>query len=106
MTSAGYTKTGLDMMPRAGLDLQFWQVGQGVLIVSHSKTSQKIVGLTYWFADERPKATRQTFEFEVASFGTSTGTMTIRTKKGEQARCSEPGDGALVDNRRSVAPGR
>jgi hypothetical protein len=23
----------------------------------------------------------------------------------EQARCSEPGDGALVDNRRSLAPG-
>ena len=57
---------------------------QGVLIVSYSKTSQKIVGLAFWFADERPKALRRTFEFDVASFDTSTGTVTIRTKKGEQ----------------------
>ena len=56
MQKAGYTKTGLEMMPHPGEDLQFWDVGQGVLIVGYSKASQKIVGLTFWFADERPEA--------------------------------------------------
>jgi hypothetical protein len=33
--------------------------------------------------------------------------LTMRkTKKTEQVRSSEPGDGALVDNRGSVVPGR
>ena len=32
--------------------------------------------------------------------------ISFKNKNGEQARCSEPGDGAVVDNRGSVAPGR
>jgi len=84
LTGVGYAKTGLEMMPRAGEYLEFWQVDQGVMIVSYSNASQKIVGLAFWFADERPKALRRTFEFDVASFDTSTGMMTIRTKIGEQ----------------------
>jgi len=83
MQKAGYSKTGLDMMPPAGEGLEFWHVGQGVLIVSYSESSRKIVGLTFWFADERPKATRQTFELDVASFNTGTGLMAVRTRKGE-----------------------
>jgi hypothetical protein len=86
MKKAGYAETGLDMMarPGSGVDLRFWGVGEGVLIVSYSMASQKISGVTFWFADGRPKATRQTFEFDVASFDAETGVMTIRTRKGEQ----------------------
>jgi hypothetical protein len=85
MQKAGYAKTGLDMAPRpgSGEDLQFWAVAQGVLIVSYSKASQKITGMNFWLADERPKASRRTFELNVTSFDTSSGAMTIRTKKGE-----------------------
>jgi hypothetical protein len=32
-------------------------------------------------------------------------TCAARHTNAEQARCSEPGDGALVDNRRSAPPG-
>jgi hypothetical protein len=32
--------------------------------------------------------------------------MNGSTELAQQTRCSEPGDGALVDNRGSVAPGR
>ena len=86
MKKAGYAETGLDMMARqgSGEDLRFWGVGEGVLIVSYSTASQKIRGMTFWLADDRPKATRQTFELDVASFDTETGVMTIRTRKGEQ----------------------
>lgn len=85
MRNAGYTETGLDMMPKqgTGVDLRFWGVGEGVLIVTYSKSSQKITEMAFWFADERPKATRQTFEFDVTSFDAGTGVMTLRTRKGE-----------------------
>ena len=83
MQKAGYAKTGLDMMLRAGEDLQFWRVDRGVLIVSCATASRKIVRMTFWYADERPKGTRQTFEFDVESFDTGTGLMTIRTRKSE-----------------------
>lgn len=85
MKKGGYKETGLEMMakPGSGLDLRFWSVGEGVLILSYSKSSQKISRMTYWFADERPKATRQTFDFDVTAFDTVTGRMTIRTRKGE-----------------------
>lgn len=79
MQKAGYKKTGLEMVPHPGEVLEFWQIGDGVLIASYSETPQKIVGLAFWFADERPKATRRTFELDVASFDTDTGVMTIRT---------------------------
>ena len=86
MKKAGYTETRLEMMPKpgSGEDLRFWGVGRGVLIVGYSKASQKITGTTFWFADERPKAVRREFEFDVTSFNTSTGAMTIHTKKGER----------------------
>jgi hypothetical protein len=83
MQKAGYVKTGLQMMPHTGEDLQFWEVGEGVLIIRYSKASLKIVGMTFSLADARPKALRKEFYFDVASFDTTTGTMTIHTKKGE-----------------------
>ena len=79
MQVAGCKKTGLEMKPHRGAALECWQIGDGVLIVSYSESSRKIVGLAFWFADDRPKSTRQTFEFDVASFDTGTGLITIRT---------------------------
>jgi hypothetical protein len=50
------------------------------------------VGLTFFLCDERPKATRKTFDLEVASFDTTTGVMAIKMKKGEQKKeCRERG---------------
>ncbi len=86
MVAAGYKQTGLDMIARNHPmeDLQFWGVDQGVLIVAYSTASQRIVGLTFSLCDERPKATRKSFDLEVASFHTTTGVMTIKMKKGGQ----------------------
>jgi hypothetical protein len=86
MIAAGYKQTGLDMIARNHLkeELQFWDVDQGVLIVAYSTVSKRIVGLTFFLSDERPKATRKTFDLEVGSFDTTTGVMTIKMKKGEQ----------------------
>jgi hypothetical protein len=94
MVAAGYKQTGLDMIARnhPKEDLQFWGVDQGVLIVAYSTASQRIVGLTFFLCDERPKATRKTFDLEVASFDTTTGVMAIKMKKGEQKKeCRERG---------------
>ena len=77
----GYVETSLAIAPPNGEVLHFWKVDQGVLIIRTSKTDDKVAGLTFWFADERAKALRQTFEFNVASFDPKTGEMTIRTKE-------------------------
>lgn len=93
MKTGGYRETGLDMMarPGSGMGLRFWGVGEGVLIIGYSIASQKISEITFWLADDRPKATRQTFELDVTSFDTQTGTMVIRTKKGEPGGAGNPG---------------
>ena len=85
LEAAGYRQTGLDMLPnKPSEDLQCWSVGQGVLIIGYSKTSEAITGLGFFLSDERPKAFRKTFDFEVSSFDTATGLMVIRTERGEQ----------------------
>ena len=92
MKAAGYTKTILEMGPRAedkDQDLRFWAVDQGVLIVNYSKTTDEILSLRIWFADERPKALRQTFAFDVIAFDTDTGKMKIRTRKSKPAGRSD-----------------
>lgn len=111
MKKAGYSETGLDMMPTPGSwrHLRFWSVDQGVLIVGYSKASQKVSEMTFWLADERPKAFRQTFELDVASFDSSTGTMTIRTKKGElsgAANRSQPVSSGTNRTSAAAGPGR
>ena len=83
MQNAGYAKTQLEMTPRDGEDLGFWHVGQGVLIVRYSRIAQKILGMTLWFADERPKALRQEFRLDVTSFDPANGAMSIRTTKSQ-----------------------
>lgn len=85
MAAAGYKQTGLEMIARnhPKEELQFWDVDQGVLIVAYSTVSQRIVGLTFFLCDERPKSKRKTFDLEVASFDTTSGVMTIKMKKGE-----------------------
>lgn len=82
MNAAGYGTTVLEMGPPArDEELHFWKVDQGVLIINYSKTTDEIVALNFWFADERPKALRKTFAFNVIAFDTDTGEMTIRTNK-------------------------
>ena len=81
MQASGYVRTSLALAPAAGEVLHFWKVDQGFLIIRASKANEKIAGLSFWFADERAKASRQTFEFNVAGFDPETGDMTIRTKK-------------------------
>lgn len=92
MKAAGYTETGLDMLaPLANESLQFWSVDQGVLILRYSKTSNQIVSLSFHLSDERPKATRKTFDFPVTSFDTTSGSLTIKTAK---AGRPEPANGS------------
>lgn len=84
MTAAHYKETGLDMAAsQPGQDLRFWAVGDGILILRLSNSSSRVLGMTYSLCDERPKALRRTFDFDVASFDTSNGTMAIHTRKGE-----------------------
>lgn len=54
--------------------LKFWVVDQGTLIVTFSAKSMKIIEINYHLCDERPKAIRKTFIFDVKSFNTNTGT--------------------------------
>jgi hypothetical protein len=83
--AAGYKQTYLDMAPNnPNNSLQFWGVGQGVLIIVYSKTSKAITGMGFLLTDERPKAFRKTFDLEVTSFDSHAGLMTIKANKGEQ----------------------
>jgi hypothetical protein len=66
-------------------------------------------GLVYWTMGEPVEETtiinrckqERTYDHRLRS-----GTLPEQINKAEQTRFSEPGDGALVDNRGSVAPGR
>ncbi len=84
MESAGYKWTRLEMLPTDFKNnLQFWRVDQGVLIMVYSTNSTAIIDIEFFLSDERPKAFRKTFDFDVTSFDSHTGLMTIRTRKGE-----------------------
>jgi hypothetical protein len=86
LRAAGHRETALDMLPSSTTEqLEFWNVGQGVLIISFSKASGSISGLQFLVSDERPKATRKTFDFEVMSFDSETGLIVIRTIKDRTA---------------------
>ena len=82
MKDAHYPETFLAMGssdPDAMLEM--WAVDQGVLIVSHSKTTHKVKAVSYYFSDERPLKFRKTFDLGVVRFDTDTGRMEIETKK-------------------------
>jgi len=90
MKAAGWIETGLDMLaPLVNESLQSWSVDQGVLILRYSTTSNQIVSLSFHVSDERPKATRKTFDFEVTSFDTTSGLLTIKTAKGKPREPAE-----------------
>ena len=79
MKESGYRETAIAMMPKEkGSELKMWEVGEGVLIVSFSTKEKKVTNLSYFFCDERPKATRKTFEFPVTEFHPRTGEMKLR----------------------------
>ena len=82
MKEAGYSKSGLDMGSRnRDHRLAYWSVDEGILIVVYSLKTKSIIGISYWFSDERPKASRKTFQLDVKNFDTKTGAMVIQTKK-------------------------
>jgi len=86
MVASGYKQTGLEMIARhyPKEDLQFWGIDEGVLIARYSTASQRIVGLSFFLCDERPKAIRKTFDFEVASFDTTSKALMLKIEKRER----------------------
>lgn len=81
MSEAGYEERGLDMEPTDPRNrLVFWSVDDGILIIAYSAKSKKVIDISYWLSDERPKATRWTHEIHVKSFDTISGVMLVQTK--------------------------
>ena len=82
MSAAEYPETGLAMRSRVpGTRLYFWGVDEGVLIVTSSLRTRRVVKLTYWLSDGRPKFTAKTFSFSVESFDPQSGRMVLSTKR-------------------------
>lgn len=82
MAASGYKETGLDMLAmQKDADLKFWSVGQGVLIAVYSTANKKVLSLSYSLSDERPKATRRTFDLVVKEFDPKSGEMKIAGKE-------------------------
>jgi hypothetical protein len=78
MAASGYKETGLDMLAmQKDAVLKFWSVGQGVLIAVYSTANKKVLSLSYSLSDERPKATRRTFDLVVKEFDPKSGEMKI-----------------------------
>jgi hypothetical protein len=78
MAEAGYKETGLAMLAtKADTDLQMWSVGEGVLILTYSTKDNKVLGMSYFLCDERPKATRRTFDLDVKEFDPKTRELRI-----------------------------
>jgi len=81
MKKAGYKKSGLDSRAiDRSHSLEFWSVDGGTLIALYSRKSNEIISFSFNLADERAKATRKEFDFEVINFDTATKQMTIQTK--------------------------
>jgi hypothetical protein len=78
MKDSGYLETGLDMTPGNGTDLKMWTVGEGVLIFAFSQKDRKVVSISYFLCDERPKALRKTFELSVTEFDPKTREMQVK----------------------------
>ena len=84
MKAKGYEETGLAMgASEESNDLKFWSIDDGVLIAVYSKNNNKILSMSYWFADERGKKDRKEFSLSVLAFDPETGVMTLQTKKKE-----------------------
>ncbi|XAL98819.1 hypothetical protein OT109_14665 [Phycisphaeraceae bacterium D3-23] len=64
--------------------LKQWPVDEGVMIAGYSVTTNKITSLAYFLFDERPKAERMHFDFEVISFDPSSRRLVLTTKTPEE----------------------
>lgn len=81
LTKAKFTKTGLEVRPaRADCSLDFWEVDEGVLIISYSTATGIIEGMAFTITDERPKSSRKEYDFAVVSFDTEAGTLVLKIK--------------------------
>lgn len=78
MQRFGYQEAGLDMAPRdKDTDLKMWAVGEGVLIFTVSTKDKKVLHITYFLCDERAKASRKEYRFQVSSFDPKIRAVTI-----------------------------
>lgn len=78
MTDLHYRETGLEMAPRQkGDELKMWTVGEGALILTYQTKTRKVTHISFYLSDERPKATRKSFDFEVVEFDAKTREMKI-----------------------------
>lgn len=78
--SASYKEGALEMLSmNPDNRLMFWTIDRGTLIITYSVKSMKIIDLNYHLCDERPKAIRKNFEFDVKSFNTDSGELVIMT---------------------------
>ena len=79
LDAAGFEESGLEIVSMdKDRDLDFWAVDEGVPIVSHSKSSGRIVDVSFFLCDERPKGERKDFRFEVKSFNTTTKELVLK----------------------------
>ena len=81
MAECGYSESGLQMGGAGERTdrFAFWSVDEGILIVLYSLESKRVLSVSYWLRDERPKATSKTFQMRVTSFDTESGAMVVQT---------------------------
>jgi hypothetical protein len=81
MKDARYRASGLSLDPIDPDDeFSFWSVDGGVLTVTYSLTTKKIVRISYSLSDWQSKASTE-FTLSVKSFDLGSGSMVIQTKK-------------------------
>ena len=82
----GYKETALQMGTSNGNRLKFWNVDEGVLIVTYSPQNNKILAASFYLTHGGPKNSRKTFSFAVKTFDTETGELTLQMKKAKLAK--------------------
>jgi len=82
MQESGYQETRLDMAPpNKDTDMKMWtvdEVDKGVMIVAFTTKDKKVLDISYFLCDERPKGSRKNFYFHVTEFYPKTREMQIR----------------------------
>lgn len=86
MFATGYKENVLEMISlNKDERLMFWSLKEGTLVVVYSQETNKIVGISYYWCDEREKAIRETVEIDVKSFDVDSGNLILQMKRPEKA---------------------
>jgi hypothetical protein len=76
-----YKTTALQMAGVNGNILSFWEIGEGILIVSSSPKERIVVSISFRLIGNGTRSTRKNYSFKVKKFDTKSKELILDMKK-------------------------